>query len=214
VKRLPRIRTLPQAIHLPRHPLSDQLRKLLKAIVAVHLPPNLKPLTVIMSREVPGAVFDAYTGHGPYSIYLNPNGNHPELSLLHEIAHYLEWQAIPKSGHGPRNFQDDPLFWDWLDAAFVSQNVLRLKDLRDEQAEETSVHSTINYLLSPEELWARSYSQYITHKTQAPILSQQIAAENKAVTGTIIYAPYWQRNDFFALETALDTLFERLGWLK
>ncbi len=214
MKRPSRTLTVAKAVRLPHHPLSDQLRKVLKAVDALHSPKNLKPLTVIMNRMVPGAVFDAYTGSGPYSIYLNPAGTHPELSLLHEVRHYLEWQAIPKSGHGPRNFQDEPLFWDWLDAVFVSQNVLRLKNLRDEQSEESLAYQAILYLLTPEELSARAYSQYIALQTHLPALGQQISAENKAVAGTIIYGPYWSEADFLPIEAAMYSLFAGLGWLK
>ena len=111
MKRPGRSLTVAKAVLLPRHPLSDRLRRVLKAVDAVHSPNNLKPLKVVMNRDVIGAVFDAYTGGGPYTIYLNPEGAHPELSLLHELGHFIEWQAIPKMSHGPRRLEDDPLFW-------------------------------------------------------------------------------------------------------
>ena len=214
MKRPGRPLTLTKVIFLPHHPLSDRLRRVLKAVDLVHSPKNLKPLKVVINRLVHGAVFDAYTGSGPYTIYLNPEGTHPELSLLHELGHFFEWQAIPKPGHGPRSLEDDPLFWDWLDATFVSLNVLRLRGLRDEQPEESLAYREILYLLSPEELWARAYSQYVARKTQTPALLQQIGAENRVVTGTMTYGPYWSQADFLPIENALNRLFEGLGWLK
>jgi hypothetical protein len=89
-----------KAVRLPSHPLSGRLNNLLEAVDAVHTATNLKQVAVIMSHFVQGAVFDAYTGTGPYTICLNPTGSHPELSLLHEVGHFLECQCIPKAAFG------------------------------------------------------------------------------------------------------------------
>ena len=203
-----------KAVLLPHHPLSDRLRKALKSVDAVHSPPNLKPMTVIMDKGIQGAEFNSYSDTGPYEILLNPNGTHPELSLLHEVGHYLEWQTIPKSHFGPRDFEDDLLFAGWLAAVFVSPTVQRLTILRGSQPVAGVMYNEINYFLKARELWARAYSQYIASKTLSAILSQQVAAENKVVRGTMTLRPYWQRDEFLPIQSVMDSLFEQLGWLK
>ncbi len=171
-------------------------------------------MMVIMDKGIHGAEFNSYSDTGPYELLLNPNGTHPELSLLHELGHYLEWQTIPKSHFGPRDFEDDLLFADWLAAVAVSPTVQRLTILRDSQPIAGFTDNEINYSLKARELWARAYSQYIAYKTPSAILLQQIAAENKVVTGTITLRPYWQRDEFLPIQNAMDALFEQLGWLK
>jgi len=203
-----------KAVGLPRHPLSRRLSRFLKTVDAVHTATNLKQVAVEMTPFVLGAVFDAYTGTGPYTIQLNPNGSHIELSLIHEVGHFLEWQAIPKSGLGQRSFKGDPLFAAWLQAIRESQNINRLLDLRDAEAKESSVQKTANYLLDEQELWARSYSQYIAVKMLSPMLLQQIAAENKVITGKIQFRPYWDAADFDAVQSEIDKILQPLGWLK
>ncbi len=201
-----------KAVRLPGHPLSRRLGRFLKTVDAVHTATNLKQVAVEMNPFVMGARFDAYTATGPYTILLNPTGSHVELSLIHEIGHFLEWQAIPKSGFGQRSFKGDLLFAAWLQAIRESQNVNRLLDLRD--AEESSVQKTVNYLLDEQELWARSYSQYIAVRIPSPALLQQIAAENKVITGKMQLKPYWDPADFHAVQSEIDKIIQTLGWLK
>jgi hypothetical protein len=87
-----------------------------------------------------------------------------------------------------------------------------LLDLRD--TEESLVHKTVNYLLDEQELWARSYSQYLAFRIPSPALLQQIAAENKVITGKIRFKPYWDAADFRAVQTEIDKILQTLGWLK
>ncbi|MGI4789380.1 MAG: hypothetical protein ACRYFS_11095 [Janthinobacterium lividum] len=180
----------------------------------IHTASNLKPVAVVMNALVSGGVFDAHTGTGPYTIYLNPNGSHPELSLLHEVGHYIEWQAIPKASLGLRNFKKDALFSRWLNVVGASQNIGRLFGLRDDEIEGSSAYQMINYLLDTQELWARSYSQYVAAKKQVPVLLQQIASENKVVTGNIQLKTYWSIRDFLSIQIAIDAIFQTSGWLK
>ncbi len=203
-----------KAVGLPSHPLSRRLRRFLKTVDAIHTATNLKQVAVEMNPLVRGAVFNAYTATGPYTIQLNPNGSHVELSLIHEVGHFLEWQAIPKSGFGQRSFKGDPLFAVWLQAVRESQNVNRLLDLRDAEAEESLVQKTANYLLDEQELWARSYSEYIAVKMLSPALLQQIAAENKVIMGNIQLKPYWNTADFHSVQSAIDAIFRTLSWSK
>ena len=203
-----------KAVQVPKHPLNLRLLPLLKAIDETHAPKNLKPVVVVMNPLVRSAVFVAYTATGPYTIELNPNGSHPELSLLHEVGHFLEWQAIPKVTVGQRDFTDYPLFTSWLTAVRASQNVNRLLGLRDNHPAESEIHQEANYLLDEQELWARAYSQYFALKTKVQVLPQQISAENKVLTGKMYIKPYWERDDFSAIEAAMDGLFQALSWSK
>ncbi len=169
---------------------------------------------VVMNPLVRGAVFVAYTATGPYTIELNPNGSHPELSLLHEVGHFLEWQCIPKSRHGPRDFTSDSRSTAWLQAVYETQSVQRLLTLLEEQKEDMQAFNDLAYLLLPNEIWARAYSQYIARKDGFDVVSQQIAAENKVVTGTIRYQPYWGKEEFASVQEAMDILFMKEGWTK
>ena len=201
-----------KAIRLPGHPLSGKLRKMLERIDGVHKPLNLKALSVIMDRRITGGLFIIYADTGPYSIYLNPDGGHPELSLLHEVGHFLEWQCIPKSQNGPRDFSADPRFSVWLQAVYETQTVQRLLALLEEHEQNTQAFQDLDYLLSTNELWTRAYSQYVAGKIGFNIVSQQVSAENKVLTGTIKYQPYRSKRDFIPAQEVMDIMFTELGW--
>ncbi len=203
-----------KAVVIPPHPLKRRLQKVLDAIDLIHALKNLKPSRVFFDRRIAGGEFVAHGPLGPYSIYINPAANHPELSLLHEIGHLLGWQSIPKSLPGNRNFNEDPLFYDWLDAVLDSGNVQRLISLRDQQAEGSDTYEDINYLLRPEELWARAYTQYVARKSGLEALNQQISAGNKTALNGILYAPFWPSDQFPPIETTMDVIFQNQGWTK
>ena len=167
-----------------------------------------------MDRRVPGGLFFVHADTGPYEIYLDPNGSHLELSLLHEVGHYLEWQSIPKNQHGPRDFSRDALFTAWLQTVFETPTVQRLLTLLGRQQKGTQAYRDIEYLLRLNELWTRAYCQYIARKTDFAVLFQQIAAENKVVTGNIRYGPYWGWEEFVSLQDVMDAMFDGLGWSK
>ena len=175
-----------KAILLPRHPLSPRLKRVLEAIDKLHSPKGLRAISVVMNGYVVGGEFDP----GLYAINLNPFGSHPELTLLHEVGHYLEWRSIPKNQAGPRDFASDPRFMAWLDAAYKTVAVQRLLALLEQQKEGSQAFNDIGYLLRPNELWTRAYSQYIARAASLPVLFQQVATENKVVTGNIKYVPY------------------------
>lgn len=214
MKRPGRPLTLTKAVLLPRHPLSDRLRRVLKAVDAVHSPRNLKPVQVTLLRTTQGAHFFAYADTGPYEIEMNSAGTHPELSLLHEVAHFLEWQAIPKGVLGPRNFGDDSLFSRWLFVVSRTLTVQRLSALRDQQPEASTSFQEAAYALRPVELWARAYSQYVAREADVSVLYQQIAAENRAAAGTIVDGIYWPWDEFAPVQEAMQALFRHLEWLK
>lgn len=187
---------------------------MLESIDAVHRPLNLKSVSVIMDRRITGGLFLTHADTGPYSIYLNPNGSHPELSLLHEVGHFLEWQCIPKNQNGPRDFATDLRFNAWLQAVYETQTVQRLLALLAGQKEGTQAHRDLAYLLRPDELWTRAYSTYIAGKAIFNVVSQQLSAENKVVTGIIEYQPYWRREEFIPVQAVMDAMFIELGWMK
>ncbi len=209
--------SLVKSVRIPSHDLSTRLRAVLRLIETTHDLPKLDRIDVEWDSEVKGGQFVAHAPRGPYEIRLNPDGNHPELTLLHEVGHFLEWYAIPKQETSNRDFDKDPRFDDWLDAVLASANIRRMISHRDRQAANLSVYEDLNYLLRPEELWTRAYSQYVARtggQAKAAVLFQQIAAENKIVKGGIMYKPYWSWSDFSPVQNAIEQILRELGWTK
>jgi len=65
------------------------------------------------------------------------------------------------------------------------------------------------YYLSPEELWARSYAQYIAKKSgNKAMLAELAKLQDDPIPSQ------WSDDDFIEIEKAIDELFKERGWLK
>ena len=63
-----------------------------------------------------------------------------------------------------------------------------------------------------DELWARSYAQYIATKSGSAALMREL---NEVRNGTNDYRfAQWDDADFKPISAAMDVLFKGLGWLK
>src|SRR5207248_2525079 len=67
-------------------------------------------------------------------------------------------------------------------------------------------------LLDPVEIWARSYSQYITLRSQRPELLASLEAFRTRAPLAMYYPQQWEDDDFEPIDEAIDRLFRRLGW--
>ena len=67
----------------------------------------------------------------------------------------------------------------------------------------------INYLLSPHELFARSFAQYIAVSSGDKILKQHLD-ETREMPGYGV--SQWSDDDFGPIKSAFDKYFESIGW--
>jgi hypothetical protein len=72
----------------------------------------------------------------------------------------------------------------------------------------------VQYLLRPEELFARSYAQFVAVSSRDIRLLAQVGRLQNRRGNEIGYNVQWEDDDFEPLAQALETLFWRLGWLK
>ncbi|MEW5800450.1 MAG: hypothetical protein AB1728_15755, partial [Bacteroidota bacterium] len=153
-------------------------------------------------------------------IHISSKGNQKELTFIHEIGHYLDHSGIGS----PKLMAStiDPIMSEWKQAVRKSQAYKNLDEIYKRQYIEVDVagkkvkrwnpftQQFFEYLLSDEELWARSYAQFIAHKTRDQFLKEQIAIiRNDPVDGS----RQWDDNDFEEIAQAIEKLFQQLGWM-
>lgn len=154
-------------------------------------------------------------------IQIRENTPHVEMTTIHEIGHYLD-----HSGIGVRKVMSstsDPMMDDWRKAVEASTAYQKLKSVYDrgyieverfgikEKVSSPKVRSHFSYLLSDEELWARSYAQYIAVKTKNPTLLKQL---EQMRSDPIEGESQWSDAEFSAIEIEIDNLFTKLGWIQ
>ena len=131
------------------------------------------------------------------------NTTHPDLTLAHEIGHFIDHQAFGEKGVFSSIKSD--IFAEWRDAVDNSNATKVINE---------SKTSKKSYYLSKHEQWARSYAQYIATKSNQELLVSQL--DNIRFNDR--YPDYyrnsqWENEDFKPIMNAIDNLFLKMGWL-
>lgn len=127
-------------------------------------------------------------------------------TLLHEYGHHL---TLSERGQSKTDFegevQQDIELRNWRDAV---EQTPQYKELKRQDRDEGSERAS--YLRDTRELWARSYSQYISTKTGDKTLLDQHKKMYEQTDG--IYQ--WTNSEFEPIGRAMDAWFAKKGWLK
>jgi hypothetical protein len=206
----PRGTPVSHAVHLPNSPLGKQLQRSLDAIDRVHgdgvLP--VVPVNTNGTMEHLGVFkprLNYVTGQRSGRIQIHPTGSHPELTAIHEIGHMLDFMALPNPQHGAWPTHMAPALAAWRSAVDRSNAIAQLRAMKPGKYR--------NYLLRREEIWARSYAQYIAVRSQDPVLLAQVA--RMRVPGTGVYYPrQWDDAEFEPIAAEFDRLLKALGWIQ
>jgi hypothetical protein len=159
---------------------------------------------------------------GDNQIKVSANGDHPELTFVHEIGHLLDDKGIGTQGNYASKFA--ALFDKWRDAVDRSKSTQILQKLSkfkvikmevDGKPCRLSIHqNTVEYLLRREEQFARSYAQYIALKSGNPVLLKQLEKLREEEKSVIYYPRQWDDDEFEPIADAIDEIFRNLGWIK
>jgi hypothetical protein len=67
-------------------------------------------------------------------------------------------------------------------------------------------------LLLLDELWARSYAQYVAIRSGSRTLTSSLNSLRKHEPGRVYYPLQWEDADFDGIDEAIEELFRRIGW--
>ena len=215
-------RPVSAGLHVPKASKNRVMYdRVLSAIDRVHGDGNLPGLTVFTRRLKPGR-YGAYLASGKPYIEITSDPRIPKgdlsLTLVHEIGHYLDHKGIDSLT--TMATRDEMVTHVWREAVSNSRAVKTLIDQYNYgyrygvDVDGYVLYPSrgyLDYLLMPEEIWARSYSQYISVRSRDPDLLKALAAERD---DPMYRARQWDDDDFEPIAKAFDTLFEVLGWLK
>ena len=215
------------ALEVKTAKLAEPINDARKAIDSVHGDGQLP--TIPVHRATNTNIHGSYyrdENNTPQQILVSDQGDHPRLTTVHEVGHFLEHTAIPgdKTTDGIRDWSSDKRMAGWRKAVQESEAVKRLKSLQsvdtvefihpDGTPEDIWIKQThVAYLLKEDEIWARSYAQYIASRANDPKLKAELANELKKMTRERLpYPKQWSEEDFKPIGRAIDGLFKELGW--
>lgn len=162
------------------------------------------PLRASTSKKNAGS-YVYFTSKGiSKEITLSSNGLHPELTLLHEIGHFIDHKAIGTDGIF--SSVSDPIFDEWRKAVDATRASEKLRAM--------SHQKNGKYYLLKEEQWARCYAQYIATKSKdKKLIAQLDNIRNNHQYSEIYRNSQWQDDDFLQIMKTIDDLFIKLGWI-
>lgn len=194
----------------------------LRAIDQVHGDGVLPEIPVKRSRarKYRGVFIHIPATGRPVEIRVSAYGDAKEITLAHEIGHFIDNQAFQaKVGLGRFASVDDPVFKKWRDAVEDSAATKGLRELlihpelQGRRWKDLRKH--VRYLLSTHEQWARAYSQYIARKSSSQKMKDQITRMVARQNQSPLWVPaQWDDDDFEPISSAIDEIMLELGWQK
>lgn len=145
----------------------------------------------------------------PYALIHHREGVPHKVVVAHEIGHYVDnvlLGGISSGRSGAWSSEDDALLNGWRAAIQATWAVSELKNIvsgKLVKASQSMEYAT--YLLRPEELFARSFAQYVGTKSQDATLLEELAP-GMAEDGPFSCSQ-WQPSDFHLVLNSFDDLF-------
>jgi hypothetical protein len=209
---------------------ANVLKRAVDAIAQVHGDGVLPKIEVKQSasRGHWGTFRSTWQGQ-PVDITVSKFSGRKHNTTLHEIGHFLDLAGLGKgSGSLGRNAYasgSHPDLAEWRDAVKKSRAIKSLTALsgvsqvnykRADGSE--AAHSVdrkyVGYLLKWNEVFARSYAQYIAVRAKDPVLRAELDAERAGHGQTYHYHQAWDDDDFEPIAQSFDRLFAKRGWRK
>ena len=157
--------------------------------------PTDAPVVRLLLRRVDDSYGRYYPDVGPKggSIYIDPRpevDEHRALYVLHELAHYMDLHIIGPGGSWSSLDQNGPLA-PVLGAAAETRSV-----------ERWAADPLADYLLSPPEIWARSFSQWLC----------LCAGTKTEYDAAARHEHHWPAGEFASVADAVDQIARSMPW--
>lgn len=203
----------------------------LKSINKVHGQDGLPRIPLeIDTHGWTGSANGMYRSQGdrPFDILLSDvRLQHPELTTVHEIGHFIDHMGVGTPGLHSSSAGE---LVKWNTAVRNSRAYKRLEEIRGMER----VHYTdpifgqpaslkvdpklMDYVMSDNELFARSYAQFVAQRSGNKTLLKQVEAQrgirpDAATVRDDILPMQWEEDDFGEIDAAFVELFRGLGWM-
>jgi SPP1 gp7 family putative phage head morphogenesis protein len=165
------------------------------------------PIKQSYGKQEIGALSIDITGK-PVVMKVSVYSPYPELTTVHEFGHLFDLEGIGTKGKYSSLAGE---ISQWEIAVENSQAYLNLKRYSKNKTDYEKIgyqrifvnKDQINYNLQKDELFARSFAQYIALKSGDKILLEQI---NSVRSGPIVASYFWSEEDFQPIASAFDRL--------
>ena len=201
------------AFILPTGEFGDRARRVLEVVDLIHRVGPLPRVPIDHRVEVAGADgqyrFRRHRGEAR-GIGISQTAPSFEFVLLHEIGHFLDHQALGNRGGFASTRHAALKGWRTaVESTWACRTLREVKRVRDQAGRPGG---PVVYLLDYNELWARSYAQYVTLKSRDAALLSQLD-QQRVGSAPLQRLAQWQGVDFAPVGDAIEALLRRKGWL-
>lgn len=209
-----KIASLANSLTLPKSGVAKNSAKvLLDEIDKLHSVENLPVIPVKNSTSLGFQGRYTSTGRGEaLHITISTASVNLELTLAHEIGHFIDHQAFGEGGIYASKAHT--LLTKWREAIDNSAATIELRSLSNMRGIDRVASKRCAYYLNPLEQWARSYAQWVATRSENSIMIGQVTAIVEREANKIYSASQWSNADFEPIAAAIDEIFSTLGWLK
>jgi hypothetical protein len=220
-----RLATIAEILGPPPQDLAPPVRAAIEAIHRVHLVPMIEPRVPIVRDKLifEGGMYRWTKATGlPLDIRLNPGNDHLDLTVVLEIGHFLDHQAVGTPGEFASIAHAH--LADWRRAVDSSRSIEKLEDFQaagtipyrftDGNIRHVDVSRIAGSLLQPPELFSRSYAQFIVQQSENDAMIAQLHGFTRDENPSSVVPYYWPDDDFDPIAAALRRLIINLGWSK
>ena len=199
---------------------NDDLREAVSAINRVHGDGDLPEIPVSFVGTLPAADGEAdgrlsFTRRNdglamPVSILVRSGAPHRHFVLVHEVGHLIDLNGLPGPDFASR-LLDVPELDEWRHKVVGTDAYRALQSLTDPVV--GGDPSRARDLSRLDELWARSYAQFVAVRSQAAALLQALERLRDRPRSEVYYPRQWDDGDFREVDRAIEHLFRRQGWM-
>jgi hypothetical protein len=201
--------------------LGKQINEMIDIIEDVHGVSGLPKIPIKQSYGERTLGQFVYGKKGAKEIKVSIKSNAPMMTTAHEIGHFIDYQGMGGGKWATFDLGKESPLYNWAKAMEKSEAYKTLKEIQKTgmlTMVENNVlishpvaNNSISYYLDNQELWARSYAQYIAKKSNNPSMLKELYGKQKQKYGI---PTQWSDADFLEIEKAIDGVLEAMKWLK
>lgn len=198
-----------QAVQWPNDPDYAEIARAIDAVDRVHQDGTLPVLSI---RLMTPSRFGLQGGFDPVSNRISVASTALDVvsTLWHELGHALDEYGIARGAAPASSF--DPALDGWRRSVLQSQRYAEWTVIH-RLATNPQFQQHVTYAMSANELWARSYAQYIATRANEPTVLAHFSQLEVEIGLPLTLHYQWEASDFAPIADEIDLLFHQLGWL-
>lgn len=192
----------------------------LKAIDEVHGDGILDDIPFKYSKSSSYNAQITFVGRNAQNIKLTSTSIAPEVSIAHEMGHYLDYYSVGERRGFASAIESSPA-GKVVKAAKDTETIKNIDNVLSSMIVEIEgkkeiisrrLRKHLRYLQQDHEIFARAYAQYIAEKSGSKVMKDGI---DKVLSNheKIGYSHQWPWKDFKAISEAFDEMLKDLGWV-